>query len=273
VKPAAFDYARPASIGEAVRLLASANGSARAIAGGQSLGPMLNLRLVQPDLIVDLRAIAALTEVSEAEDAIVYGSGVTHASIEDGKVADGTRGFMAHVARGIAYRAIRNRGTLGGSVCHADPAADWTSALLALSADAIVEGAGGRRQMPFADLLSGAYGTTLADDELLAGIRVARLGPGARWGYCKFCRKPGEFAEAIAAVVTDAARGVSRIVLGAIGDGPRLIEGIDLDREQPDAARWRKAVRDATGTEDEYRVHVGAEVLRRATAQLGRKPA
>jgi carbon-monoxide dehydrogenase medium subunit len=273
VKPAPFDYARPAIIGEATRLLADAGGTARVIAGGQSLGPMLNLRLVQPELIVDLRAIGALREVTEAADAIVYGSGVTHASIEDGKVADGTRGFMPRVARGIAYRAIRNRGTLGGSVCHADPAADWTSALLALSAEAIVEGPGGRREMPIEDFVTGAYSTALADDEVLVGVRVARLGAGARWGYCKLSRKPGEFAEAIAAIVTDPHRGTSRIVLGGIGGAPQIIGGIDLARGQPDARRWRDAVSAFAGGDDHYRLQVSAETLARAAAQLGHEPA
>ena len=267
MKPAPFDYARPTSIAEATRLLADANGAARVIAGGQSLGPMLNLRLVQPELIVDLGSIAMLREVTATGDAIVYGSGVTHASIEDGKVADGTRGFMPHVAHGIAYRAIRNRGTLGGSVCHADPAADWITALIALSADAIVEGRGGRREIPIESLVAGAYSTTLADDEVLAAIRVPRLRPGTRWGYAKLCRKPGEFAEAIAAVVVDADPGGTRIVLGAVGGAPRFIRGIDLDRGQPTPDRWRAAV-SAAGTDDAYRLQVGAEMLRRAAAQV-----
>ena len=269
MKPAPFDYARPTSIAEAIGLLAAANGAARAIAGGQSLGPMLNLRLVQPALIVDLRSIAALREVGATADAIVYGSAITHASIEDGKVPDATRGFMSRVAHGIAYRAIRNRGTLGVSVCHADPAAEWISALMALSADAIVEGRGGRRELPIECLITGAYSTTLADDEVLVGIRVPRLAPSARWGYCRFCRKPGEFAEAIAAVVSDADLGASRIVLGAVGGAPQFIDGVDLSRGSPDAARWQVAVSAVAGTDDAYHVQVCAEVLRRATAQLG----
>ena len=273
MKPAPFDYARPASIAEAVRLLAAANGAARAIAGGQSLGPMLNLRLVQPELIVDLRAIRALSDVTAAGDAIVYGSGVTHAAIEDGKVADATRGFMPHVAHGIAYRAIRNRGTLGGSVCHADPAADWTTALVALSADAIIEGLAGRREMPIQQLVAGAYSTALADDEVLVAIRVPCLRQGARWGWCKFCRKPGEFAEAIAAVVSDADPGICRVVLGAAGGAPQRLDGIELGRGVPDAARLRAAVQAALGTDDDYRLQVCVEVLRRAAAQLAREPA
>ena len=273
MKPAPFDYARPANVAEAIRLLAAANGAARVIAGGQSLGPMLNLRLVQPELVVDLRPVRALSEVMQTEEAIVYGSGVTHAAIEDGKVPDGTTGFMGLVAHGIAYRAIRNRGTLGGSICHADPAADWSAALIALSAVAIVEGRAGRRETPVEHFLCGAYSTTLSDDEVLVGIRVPRLGSRARWGYCKACRKPGEFAEAIAAVVVDPERAACRVVLGATGGAPHLIEGIDIGREQPDAAGWRAAVIEVIGGEDAYHVQVCAEMLRRAAAQVVREAA
>jgi carbon-monoxide dehydrogenase medium subunit len=268
VKPAPFDYARPASVGEAVRLLAAANGSARVMAGGQSLAPMLNLRLVQPELIVDLGSIAALREVTETEQAVVYGSAVTHAAIEDGKVADGTRGFMAHVAHGIAYRAIRNRGTIGGSICHADPAADWLSALMALSASAIVEGPGGRRELPIGEFVAGAYSTALADDEVLAGLRVPRLGARARWVYRKLCRKPGEFAEAIAAVLVDADHGASRIVLGAIGGAPQMITSVDLSRAVPDVDELRAALSAVVGTEDDYRLQVCTELLARAAREL-----
>lgn len=271
MKPAAFDYARPSTVTEAVRMLAGANGSARVIAGGQSLGPMLNLRLVQPDLVVDIRHIAALGEMDDAPDACTFGSGVTHAAIEDGKSPDCTQGFMRHVACGIAYRAIRNRGTVGGSLCHADPAADWITALMLLSAVAIIEGHGGRREVPVEAFVSGPYSTALADSEVLVGIRVPRLTSRARWGYFKFCRKPGEFADAIAAVLIDAERGVSRAVLGAIERAPHVITDVDLNRDPQDRECWQAAVRDAVGMDDPYRSQVCVEALRRAASQLARE--
>jgi carbon-monoxide dehydrogenase medium subunit len=271
VKPAAFDYARPSTVTEAVRLLAGAHGSARVIAGGQSLGPMLNLRLVQPELVVDIRHIPALDETADAPSACVFGSNVTHAAIEDGTGPDCTRGFMRHVARGIAYRAIRNRGTLGGSVCHADPAADWITALMLLSAVAVIEGQGGRREMLLETLVSGPYSTELADSEVLVGIRVPRLTSRARWGYFKFCRKPGEFADAIAAVLIDEERGVSRAVLGAIERAPHVITDVDLHRDPHDRECWQAAVRDAVGMDDPYRSQVCVEALRRAASQLARE--
>ena len=108
--------------------------SAKIIAGGQSLGPMLNLRLVEPQLIVDITGLAELKQVERRGDELVLGACVTHADIEDGRIPDVTRGAMQGVAANIAYRAVRNRGTVGGSLSHADPAADWVSALSALGA-------------------------------------------------------------------------------------------------------------------------------------------
>ena len=128
MKPAPFEYARPQTVGEAVRLLA-ATPDAKVLAGGQTLGPMLNLRLAQPAVLVDIGRIPELAAVTEDRDAITIGATVTHAAIEDGRISDPTGGFLAQVARGIAYRAVRTRGTIGGSLAHADPAADWLSAL------------------------------------------------------------------------------------------------------------------------------------------------
>src|SRR6478672_1924478 len=142
MKPVAFDYARPTSVAEAVRMLAGTPG-AKVLAGGQTLGPMLNLRLAQPALLVDVTRIPELAAVSENADAVTIGATVTHAAIEDGRVPDPTGGFLARVARGIAYRAVRTRGTIGGSLAHADPAADWLSCLSVLGAHVVIAGAAG----------------------------------------------------------------------------------------------------------------------------------
>ena len=120
MKPVAFDYEKPTDFAQAVSLLAASDGAGKIVAGGQSLGPMLNLRLAQPTLLVDVRAVERLREVKLTDDALVLGACTTHASIEDGLVPDVTRGFMQRVACDIAYRAVRNRGTIGGSLCHLD---------------------------------------------------------------------------------------------------------------------------------------------------------
>ena len=161
MKPAPFDYARPASVSDAVGLGARDDRTVKYMAGGQSLGPMLNLRLVQADLIVDLTGIAALSEARETRDGLTLGACVTHADIEDGRVPDVTNGALREIASGIAYRAVRNRGTIGGSLCHADPAADWISTLAMLGASTIVVESGGRRTVPLDGFMTGAFETVL----------------------------------------------------------------------------------------------------------------
>ena len=134
VKPVNFDYVRPPDVEASLSLLAEDGRSVKVVAGSQSLGPMLNMRLVQPDLLVDITGIEELRQVKEDADGVVIGACVTHADIEDGRAPDVTGGALPSVAHGIAYRAVRNRGTIGGSLTHADPSADWISILAALGA-------------------------------------------------------------------------------------------------------------------------------------------
>src|SRR6266702_4201851 len=143
---------------------------------------MLNLRLVQPDLLVDVSKLVETNLWSEQEGAILIGACTTHAAIEDGKVPDPTGGMLALVASGIAYRAVRNRGTIGGSLAHADPAADWLSALSALGAEVLVLGSAGERRVAVAALSTGVFETQIGESEVLRAIRVPRLSPHARWG-------------------------------------------------------------------------------------------
>ncbi|MCK6453085.1 MAG: FAD binding domain-containing protein [Alphaproteobacteria bacterium] len=219
MKAASFDYARPRDLGEATRLLAQAAGAAKALAGGQSLGPMLNLRLARPALLVDIARLESLHAIADGGDHWLIGAGVTHARLEDASGALPGAEMLCHVAHGIAYRAVRNRGTVGGSLAHADPAADWPLALAALDATAEIAGPKFARRTPVAALMTGAFTTVLADDELIVSVAVPKASPQARWGYYKFCRKPGEFPDASAAVVLDPARKVARLYAGAL-DGP-----------------------------------------------------
>ncbi|MGH7102247.1 MAG: FAD binding domain-containing protein, partial [Acetobacteraceae bacterium] len=134
MKPVDFDYARPETLAAAIDLLAAGDGGAKAVAGAQSLGPMLNLRLVQPQLLVDVTGIPDLAGTREEAGWLVIGAAVTHAELEDNRGRDRTRAVIADIAFGIAYRAVRNRGTIGGSLAHADPAADWLVCATALGA-------------------------------------------------------------------------------------------------------------------------------------------
>jgi carbon-monoxide dehydrogenase medium subunit len=223
MKPAPFDYARPSTLADAIALLQREDLAVKLLAGGQSLGPMLNLRLAQPDLLVDITAVPDLLRVESEDDGLLIGACVTHADIEDGRVPDPTDGALPAVARAIAYRAVRNRGTIGGSLAHADPAADWISALAALGADAVVRGPEGQRRLPVEQFMAGVFEAALQPDELLEAVRVPRLSPRRHWGFYKFCRKAGEFAHAIGAVLYDPARAVCRIVIGATESTPIVV--------------------------------------------------
>jgi aerobic carbon-monoxide dehydrogenase medium subunit len=223
MKPAAFDYKRARTLPEAAEFLAAGNGDAKILAGGQSLAPMLNLRLARPHILIDIKRAEGLRELTGDDSVMSIGAGWTHAEIEDGGFEDPTRGLMPYVARGIAYRAVRNRGTIGGSLSHADPAADWISTTAALGATLVSQGADGRKRRLSADtFLEGAFQTRLDANEVLIAIEVPRLSDRARWGYYKICRKSGEFANAIGAVILDPGNGLSRVLAGAT-DGPPVL--------------------------------------------------
>ena len=223
MKPVNFAYERPRHLDDAIGLLAVEGAHTKVLAGGQSLGPMLNLRLVQPDLIIDITALDQLKRAEKLRDHAVLGACVTHADIEDGRVPDVTNGAMRAVAADIAYRAVRNRGTIGGSLTNADPSADWVSALSALGAEAIVRGADGARTLAVEDFVTGALETVLGANELLEAIRVPAQSASAQWGYYKVCRKTGEYAQAIGAVLLDRRRNVFRAVIGATERKPLVL--------------------------------------------------
>ncbi len=260
MKPAPFELARPANLAEAAAALAQRAGAARLLAGGQSLGPMLNLRLVRPALLVAIAHLPELGAVAEDADAVTIGAAVTHAAISDGRTPDIGRGILARIAQGIAYRAVRNLGTIGGSLCHADPAADWGCTLTALGASVTTWSEGGGRAIPLAQFVTGAFRTVLAPGEIVQAVRVPRRSREARWGYYKACRKPGEFAHAMAAVLDDPARGVRRAVIGAVGGPPVVLEG-----ERVTAAAAEEALR-AAGLDAVAR-RMQAVALKRALAE------
>ena len=268
MKACAFDYARPKDVADALGLLS--NEDAKAAAGTQSLGPMLNLRVVQPTLLVDLLAIEELKWFEEGKDHVTFGACVTHAAIEDGRVPDPTGGFMREVASNIAYRAVRNRGTIGGSLVHADPAADWPSALVLLGATAIVAGPAGRREIPVERFITGLFQTVLEPAELLVGVRVPKRSAKARYGYWKFCRKAGEFAQAIGAALEDPERKEARAVIGATAGAPHLLSSAKELFNQKDNKPWLLAADAAGFTTDAYLRQLHAVALQRAAAKLSR---
>ncbi|MCU0945647.1 MAG: FAD binding domain-containing protein [Rubritepida sp.] len=220
MKPAAYELHTAA---DAPAALAQVAAGAKPLGGGQSLMPAMNLRLLRPPVLVDLKRIAALREVREHADHLRLGAAITHAEIEDGQVPDPANGLLRHVARGIAYRAVRNRGTLGGSLAHADPAADWPSVMVALDARIIALGPRGERAIPAADFMRAPFVTALAADEIILAVEIPRLAPDTRWGHCKINRKTGEFAKSIGIAIS----APRRLLLGAIEAPPALLESVD----------------------------------------------
>ena len=277
MKPARFAYARPRDLAAALDLLAGEHGAIKIIAGGQSIGPMLNLRLVEPDLVLDVAGLSELRHATLEGNRLALGACVTHADIEDGRVPDVTGGAMARVASAIAYRAVRNRGTVGGSLVHADPAADWVTALLALDAEIELAARAERRSLPLANFILGALDVALRPGELLVAVRVPALSASSRWGYVKHCRKVGEFAHAIGGVLLDPVSGQGRAVIGAVEAAPVVIaDARPLFGGRIDAnfvSRFDSAAADQSlidaGMTDAIDRHVHVTVLRRAVMQAG----
>jgi carbon-monoxide dehydrogenase medium subunit len=214
----------PKTVAEASASLAAPG--AVAIAGGQSLVPMLNLRVALPDLLVDLGALQELKEVTSTPGAIRIGALTTHAAIEDGNLPDGFGGLMRKVASTISYRAVRNHGTIGGSVALADPAADWPGCLMALGANARISGLKGTRSEPIGDLVRGQYSTSLAPDEIILGFDVPRPDATLRCGSFKVVRKSGAFASSIAFAVARGRGGPVCVVLAAAAARPSSLPRI-----------------------------------------------
>jgi aerobic carbon-monoxide dehydrogenase medium subunit len=272
MKPAPFGYERPRDLEAALAALAQAGASAKIIAGGQSLGPMLNLRLVEPELVIDITAIDELKHAGTWGEELVLGACITHADIEDGRIPDVTRGAMKAVAANIAYRAVRNRGTIGGSISHADPSSDWVSALSALGATLTLRGPAGARRVAMNDFVTGALESCLHQGEMVVTIHVPKRPTSAHWGYVKSCRKTGEFAHALCAVMIDPDIGFARIVIGAIDAAPiavanaeKLFGGrIGSDYKARFDPRAADGLLEAAGVADRTHRHIHLNVLSRA---------
>jgi aerobic carbon-monoxide dehydrogenase medium subunit len=220
MKPAAVDYVRPKSLGEALALAADGGREVQLMAGGQSLVAMMNLRLATPDRVIDIARLPELLAMSEDGAAVTLGAGLTHAAIEDGKVPDPSQGLMPRIAAGIAYRAVRNRGTLGGSLALADPAAEWPAVMAALDAGVLVTGPSGRRRIAARDFAIGVYETRLQKGDIVECVEIPKLSASARWGFVKLARKEGAFASALAVAVKDG--GAARVVIG-VANGPPIM--------------------------------------------------
>jgi carbon-monoxide dehydrogenase medium subunit len=224
VKPAPFIYHRATTIEDAVTQLDDTESIVRPLAGGQSLVPMLNLRLAPVNKLVDLGSIDILKRAEEQGDRIRYGAMLPHAAFEDGRVPDGSNGLMSFVGGQIAYRAVRTRGTIGGAISLADPAADWLLTVVALEAEISMFGLNGRRTLSAAEFVTGPYLTALDHAELIEAIVVPKRPKTERWGHYKATRKIGEYAESMAVALFDKESNKARLVLGAVDGAPLILE-------------------------------------------------
>jgi carbon-monoxide dehydrogenase medium subunit len=217
-----FDYACPTTLSEAIQLLAS-NDDAKAIAGGQSLVPMLAFRLSQPSLLVDLRKLADLRGIRISDAGVTLGAMVRWRDIEDDERLETAHPLLKAAISHVAHYQIRNRGTVGGSIAHADPAAEMPGIAMTCDAEIAVVGKSGARVIQAADFFQGALTTTLTTDEIIVEIRLPAWPTSRRWGFQEFARRRGDFAMAAAAVFYDQdERGKARNAhVGVIGVGDR----------------------------------------------------
>ena len=213
MKPAPFDYVRASTVEDAVAALAAANedGEGKVIAGGQSLMPLLALRLAQPSVLVDINRVPGLDAIGPRPGGLRIGALTRHRAL----AAQRQHPLLAEAARWVGHAAIRTRGTLGGSLAHADPAAELPVVAVGCGAVATVAGPAGRREIPATDLFTGALQTSLDDDELIEAVEFPALG---RWGFAEFARRHGDFGLVIVAAAE--VDGGLRLALGGVAATP-----------------------------------------------------
>jgi len=223
MKPAAFDYVAPKSLEEATTALAMANGDGKVLAGGQSLVPMLNFRLLKPALLVDINRVPGLAFVAEEPEAIRVGALTRHRQLETSQVIARHFPVLSEAMKHVAHLAIRNRGTIGGSLSHADPAAELPMMAMLLDAELAIASRSGTRHAAGRDFFQDALTVNLADDEIVTEIVLPKLVPGTGWGFEEVARRAGDFALAATAVTiarSDGAISEARIAVTGVGSKP-----------------------------------------------------
>jgi carbon-monoxide dehydrogenase medium subunit len=246
--PAAFDYRAPATLDEALSLLAEAGDDAKVMAGGQSLIPLLKLRFASPSMIVDIGHIGGLTGVAVDAEMVRIGARTRHVDIERNDALRRALPIMTAAAPQISDPLVRNLGTIGGSVCHADPAGDWGAVMLALDAELVAHSRQGQRAIPAAQFFQGPFTTALRPDEVLTEIRIPV--PPRRSGgtYLKLERKIGDFATVGVAIQVEMNNGhVERAGIGLTSVGPQNLKATAAEQalrgQEPTDAATAEAAR------------------------------
>jgi carbon-monoxide dehydrogenase medium subunit len=264
VIPAAFDYQAADSVGHALALLAEHGDDAKLLAGGHSLLPMMKLRLAAPAVLIDIGRVGELAGIRADGDELVIGAATCHADVAASDLVRSQTPLLAYAAAQVGDPQIRHRGTIGGSLAHADPAADLPMALVALGGSVDIAGPGGTRNVGADEFFTGFFETALEPDEVLTAVRVPRL-PDAGWGYQKFTRRANDWAiVGVAAIdgrialanmgqVPVRARAAERALAG--GASPAEAAGLAADRTEPGDDIHANAA---------YRQHLARVLTRRA---------
>jgi carbon-monoxide dehydrogenase medium subunit len=275
LKPATFDYVTARTVEEAVSHLVAAGGEGKILAGGQSLVPAMNFRLARPAVLVDINGVAELSKITADGDTVTIGSMVRHVDLERNSL-DGPLGrLFAEVARWVGHVPIRTRGTIGGSLAHADPAAEWGVVAVTLDATLEVVGPGGIRRIAAADLFRSVFLTSLDPDEVITAISFQVLGSDVRFGFREFARRSGDFAlVSVLAVASMASRrevATARIGLGGVGATPLRATPAEsiLSGREVDERVLREAAASAAGAvEPPADVHASSEFRRKLVRNL-----
>jgi aerobic carbon-monoxide dehydrogenase medium subunit len=276
--PAKFDYVRPATLDEAIAALAAGGEDAKVIAGGQSLLPLLRLRLAYPELLVDVGLVDELRGVTDAGDALVIGARTTHYQLVHDPLVAEHCGLLAQATATVADPAVRHRGTLGGALVHGDPAGDLPAVALALEATMVARGPGGERTIAAADFFVDYLTTSLRPDEILTAVRVPKLGPEWGFRYEKFHRTAQSWATVGVAALARRANGtVAEARIGLTNMGSVPVRATAAEAAAAGAAASRAALRDAaaqaaegtsafddTNATTAYREHLARVLTRRA---------
>jgi len=268
MKPPRFDYHAPATVDEALHLLARYGGEAKVLAGGQSLVPMLNFRLARPAALVDLNRIGALGYIREVDGQVRFGAMTRQRAIELSPVVRERLPLLSEATRWVGHLPIRTRGTIGGSIAHADPAAEYPAVLTALEGEVVARGPRGERVIKPADLFQTYLTTSLAPDEILTEVRLPAMPAGSGYAFEEFARRHGDFAlMGIAALMVADGRRCTRARLATAGAGPvpvrlRAAEEILESQGPTDAALEAAAERASELVEPDSDIHASADYRR-----------
>lgn len=282
MKPAPFSYHRPRSLAEALAVLGAHGADAKLIAGGQSLGPMMNMRLAQPAHLVDVNGLPGLDFIRDAGEALEIGALTRHHRLAGSALVRTACPLLGEAAQSIGHYAIRQRGTLGGSLAHADPAAQLPLVAVTLGAQLAIAGPRGERRVPAKDFFVSLMTTVLEPDEILVSMSVPKAAPGEGQAYLQFSRRHGDFAiVAVAATLALDRKGRAerqRLGVGGVEATPKLLSALAArgDGRTPDAswaAELAAAAREAVEVTDNprvpavYRRELVAVLTRRALLQ------